>query len=192
MKTTKFLTLAVVTAALAACASQKPAQNQPTGQAPAGYQQGSNATLNSYPAWKVPADRGTDTTVTVNNGSSTYNPSVTYDRGASDVYVSRSSSSTPAWSDFSRRADFEKSMADRLEGYSREIDDMHGRTATGTDCERRFRYLQVLRDSAKDKVAGLSTQSADTWPTKAYEVTDRMNAIEQYLAADRAACAAGR
>ena len=127
-----------------------------------------------------------------NNGSSTYNPSVTYDRGSSDVYVGSTSSSTPAWSDFSRRSDFEKSMSDRLEGYSREIDDMHGRTATGTDRERRFRYLQVLRDSAKDKIAGLSNQNADGWPTKAYEVNDRMNAIEQYLAADRAACAAGR
>ena len=178
MKTTKFLTLAVVTAALAACASQKPAQNQPSGQAPAGYEQGSNETLNSYPAWKVPTSRGVDTTVTINEAN----------RGPAFVPAS----STPSWSDYSRADDFQRSISDRLETASREIDGMHGRAATGTDCERRFRYLQVLRDSLRDKVGGLKGLSQNDWSAKAYDVNDRMNAIDTYLAADRAACAAGR
>ena len=180
MKTTKFLTLAVVTAALAACASQKPVENTTSGQAPAGYQQGSSETLNSYPDWQVPTSRGV-TTVTINE-SRRNDPSV--------VYVP--SSSTPAWSDYSRADDFQRSISDRLENASREIDGMHGRAATGTDCERRFRYLQVLRDSLRDKVGGLKGLSSDSWSSKAYDVNDRMNAIETYLAADRAACAAGR
>jgi type IV pilus biogenesis protein CpaD/CtpE len=94
--------------------------------------------------------------------------------------------------DFSQKDQFQRSLEDRLDAASREIDSLRSYAAQGSDCERRMRYLEAVRDSARERVSQLGAVQADAWTGKVTSAEDQVSGLERYITNERATCVAGR
>ena len=94
--------------------------------------------------------------------------------------------------EFARRGDYQQDVRDRVSGLSTEIDVLYSSAAPASECERRMRYLQALRDSLNDKVADLSNVPEDQYESRCLDIEDRYTVMQRFLETDRSACTVSR
>jgi len=93
--------------------------------------------------------------------------------------------------DYSRRTDCQSVLNARLDSIGREIASLRSASAPRSDCERRMRYLEAVRDSAREHVASLAEVGADQWVDKSADAEEKVSTLETYLSKDRADCVTG-